>query len=78
VVILAVHWVKEREALKGTDWRGQILIDATNAHVDTKPSALLYPASNSTSSGGYGESDRTKPDNSLQAPTVEGEITSAV
>ncbi|HTA22993.1 MAG TPA: NAD(P)-binding domain-containing protein [Terriglobales bacterium] len=37
VVILAVHWVKVREALKGIDWRGRILIDATNAHMDPKP-----------------------------------------
>jgi predicted dinucleotide-binding enzyme len=29
VAILAVHWVKVREALKGIDWRGRILIDAT-------------------------------------------------
>jgi len=41
VVILAVHWVKVREALKGADWRGQILIDATNAHVDPKPDISL-------------------------------------
>jgi 8-hydroxy-5-deazaflavin:NADPH oxidoreductase len=41
VVILAVRWVKVREALKGTDWRGQILIDATNAHVDPKPDISL-------------------------------------
>jgi 8-hydroxy-5-deazaflavin:NADPH oxidoreductase len=34
VVILAVHWVNVREALKGIDWRGRILIDATNAHLD--------------------------------------------
>jgi 8-hydroxy-5-deazaflavin:NADPH oxidoreductase len=37
VVILAVHWVKVREVLKGIDWRGRILIDATNAHMDPKP-----------------------------------------
>ena len=41
VVILAVHWVKVREALKGIDWRGRILIDATNAHVDPKPDISL-------------------------------------
>jgi 8-hydroxy-5-deazaflavin:NADPH oxidoreductase len=34
VVILATHWVKVPEALKGIDWRGRILIDATNAHLD--------------------------------------------
>jgi len=37
VVILAVHWVKVREALKGIDWRGRILIDAANAHMNQKP-----------------------------------------
>jgi 8-hydroxy-5-deazaflavin:NADPH oxidoreductase len=41
VVILAIHWVKVREALKGIDWRGRILIDATNAHVDPKPDISL-------------------------------------
>jgi 8-hydroxy-5-deazaflavin:NADPH oxidoreductase len=41
VVILAVHWVKVREALKAIDWRGRILIDATNAHVDPKPDISL-------------------------------------
>lgn len=34
VVILAVHWVRVPDALKGVDWRGRILIDATNAHLD--------------------------------------------
>jgi len=34
VVILAVHWVNVREALKGIDWRGRIVIDATNAHLE--------------------------------------------
>ena len=33
-VILAVHWANVPEALKGIDWRGRILIDATNAHLD--------------------------------------------
>src|ERR1700689_1156205 len=37
LVILSVHWVKVREALKGIDWRGRILINATNAHMDPKP-----------------------------------------
>jgi predicted dinucleotide-binding enzyme len=41
VVILAVHWVKAREALRGIDWRGRILIDATNAHMDQKPDISL-------------------------------------
>jgi 8-hydroxy-5-deazaflavin:NADPH oxidoreductase len=30
-----------REALKGIDWRGRILIDATNAHMDPKPDISL-------------------------------------
>ena len=29
------------EALKGVDWRGRILVDATNAHVDSKPDLSL-------------------------------------
>jgi 8-hydroxy-5-deazaflavin:NADPH oxidoreductase len=41
VVILAVHWVNVHEALKGIDWRGRILIDATNAHMDPKPDISL-------------------------------------
>ncbi len=41
VVILAVHGVKVREALKGIDWHGRILIDATNAHMDQKPDISL-------------------------------------
>ena len=41
VVVLAAHWVKVREALQGVDWRGRILIDATNAHVDTVPDISL-------------------------------------
>jgi 8-hydroxy-5-deazaflavin:NADPH oxidoreductase len=41
VVILSVHWVNVREALKGIDWRGRILIDATNAHMDPKPDISL-------------------------------------
>ena len=40
-MILAVHWVKVREALKGIDWRGRILIDATNAHADPNPDISL-------------------------------------
>jgi 8-hydroxy-5-deazaflavin:NADPH oxidoreductase len=34
VVILATHWLNVPEALKGVDWRGRILVDATNAHLD--------------------------------------------
>ncbi|WP_422923277.1 NADPH-dependent F420 reductase [Singulisphaera sp. PoT] len=41
VVILAVGWLKVPEALKGIDWRGRILIDATNAHVDPVPDISL-------------------------------------
>jgi 8-hydroxy-5-deazaflavin:NADPH oxidoreductase len=32
VVVLATHWVHVWQALEGLTWRGQILIDATNAH----------------------------------------------
>ena len=41
VVILAAHWVKVPEALKGVDWRGRILVDATNAHMDPVPDISL-------------------------------------
>jgi predicted dinucleotide-binding enzyme len=41
VVMLATHWVNVPEALKGIDWRGRILIDATNAHMDPKPDISL-------------------------------------
>jgi predicted dinucleotide-binding enzyme len=41
VVILATNWVKVADALKGIDWRGRILIDATNAHVDSVPDISL-------------------------------------
>ena len=34
VVILATHWVSVTDALKDIDWRGRILIDATNAHLE--------------------------------------------
>jgi predicted dinucleotide-binding enzyme len=37
IVILATKWVDVPEALKGVDWRGRILIDATNAHKGSKP-----------------------------------------
>jgi len=40
-VILATNWVNVRDALKGIDWRGRILIDATNAHMDAKPDISL-------------------------------------
>ena len=41
VVILATHWPKVPEALKGIDWRGRILVDATNAHMDPVPDISL-------------------------------------
>jgi hypothetical protein len=41
VVILAMHWVNVPEALKGIDWRGRILNDATNAHMDPVPDISL-------------------------------------
>jgi hypothetical protein len=34
IIILATRWVSVPEALKGVDWHGRILIDATNAHLD--------------------------------------------
>jgi predicted dinucleotide-binding enzyme len=37
VVILASNWADAPEALKGIDWGGRILVDATNAHMDEKP-----------------------------------------
>ena len=41
VVILATNWASVPEALKGIDWRGRILIDATNAHMDAVPDISL-------------------------------------
>jgi 8-hydroxy-5-deazaflavin:NADPH oxidoreductase len=41
VVILATNWVSVADALKGIDWRGRILIDATNAHMDPIPNISL-------------------------------------
>ncbi len=41
VVILATNWVRVADALKGIDWRGRILVDATNAHVDPVPDVSL-------------------------------------
>jgi 8-hydroxy-5-deazaflavin:NADPH oxidoreductase len=41
IVVLATNWVSVPEALKGIDWRGRILIDATNAHIDPKPDISL-------------------------------------
>jgi predicted dinucleotide-binding enzyme len=41
VAILATNWVNVPEALRGVDWGGRILIDATNAHMDPKPDISL-------------------------------------
>jgi predicted dinucleotide-binding enzyme len=41
LVILATKWVNVPEALKGIDWHGRILVDATNAHMDPKPDTSL-------------------------------------
>ena len=41
IVILATKWVNVPEALKGVDWRGRILVDATNAHMDSKADLSL-------------------------------------
>src|ERR1041385_8112674 len=37
IVILATNWVDAPKALEGIDWRGRILVDGTNAHMDAKP-----------------------------------------
>ena len=37
LVILAANWADARKAVEGVRWRGQILVDATNAHVDSPP-----------------------------------------
>jgi 8-hydroxy-5-deazaflavin:NADPH oxidoreductase len=61
VVVLATHWVKVPEALKGIDWRGRVLIDATNAHMDTKPDISLAGVTRSRAaleSNGRGSSER--------------------
>jgi len=41
IVILATNWVNVHAALQGIDWRGRILVDATNAHMDPKPDISL-------------------------------------
>jgi predicted dinucleotide-binding enzyme len=41
VVILATNWVNVPVALKGIDWHGRILVDATNAHRDPVPDISL-------------------------------------
>ena len=37
IVILAVNWADVRKAVEGLQWKGKILIDATNAHADSPP-----------------------------------------
>jgi hypothetical protein len=37
IVILATKWANVPEALKGIGWHGQILVDATNAHLGAEP-----------------------------------------
>ena len=37
IVVLATRWGHAPAALKGVDWRGRILIDATNAHRNLEP-----------------------------------------
>src|SRR6202165_531527 len=49
VVILATRWVSVPDALKGIDWKGRILIDATNAHMDPVPDTSLVGVSKSRS-----------------------------
>lgn len=41
IVILATKWVDVPEALKGVDWRGRILVDATDAHMGSKADPTL-------------------------------------
>jgi predicted dinucleotide-binding enzyme len=41
IVILATHWMNVPEALKGIDWHGRILVDATNAHLGPNPDISL-------------------------------------
>ena len=47
VVLLAVNWMNVPVALKGIDWRGKVLIDATNAHNDPVPDISLAGISRS-------------------------------
>jgi 8-hydroxy-5-deazaflavin:NADPH oxidoreductase len=41
LVILCVNWRDAQEALKGIAWDGQILVDVTNAHIDSPPDISL-------------------------------------
>jgi len=41
LVILCVNWRDTQAALKDISWSGQILVDATNAHIDDPPDISL-------------------------------------
>jgi 8-hydroxy-5-deazaflavin:NADPH oxidoreductase len=41
IVILATLWINVPAAVKDIDWRGRLLIDATNAHMDAKADLSL-------------------------------------
>jgi hypothetical protein len=41
IVVLATNWASVAKALEDIDWRGRILVDATNAHMDAKPDISL-------------------------------------
>jgi predicted dinucleotide-binding enzyme len=41
LVVLCVHWSDAREALRGIEWGGRILVDATNAHLDVPADVSL-------------------------------------
>jgi predicted dinucleotide-binding enzyme len=41
LIILATQWHDAETAVKGIVWNGQILIDATNAHIDVPPDISL-------------------------------------
>jgi predicted dinucleotide-binding enzyme len=41
LVILCVNWRDAQEVLKGIAWSGQILVDATNAHIGNPPDISL-------------------------------------
>ena len=41
LVILAVNWRDAQKAVEGLDWEGKILVDATNAHIDSPPDISL-------------------------------------
>jgi len=41
LVVLCVHWQHAQEALQDVAWSGQVLVDATNAHIDDPPDISL-------------------------------------